>query len=159
MKPLFWSPGVWARNADLSADGRWLAYESNEAGPGQWEVWVRSFPEVDDFRAKISDGGGSWALWNPSPESGQELFYVGPNSLISVVIDTEPEFSQGTPTPLFETQGYGTSATVGTNRRMDVASDGSRFLMFKLDAAFTARREPHFVLNWSDEVERLVPTN
>ena len=33
------------RNADLSPDGRWMAYESNESG--QPEVYVRPFPDVD----------------------------------------------------------------------------------------------------------------
>ena len=153
-------PSSWARNADLSPDGRWLAYESDEAGPGQWEVWVRSFPDVGNFRQRITEGGGSWALWNPNPGSGQELFYVGTDGMMmAVAIETEPEFRLGTPTVLFETYGYGTSANVGANRRMDVASDGSRFLMFKLDAAFTARREPQFVLNWQEELQRLAPVN
>ena len=152
-----WDSSAWARNADLSPDGRWLAYESDEAGPGQWEVWIRSFPDVDSTTLKVSSGGGSWALWNPNPQSGQELFYVGPDGMMSVRIGTEPGFRYSPPEKLFDTAGLGTSTTVGTNRRIDVASDGSRFLMFRIDAAFIAPRQPVLVQNWAAELERLVP--
>ena len=153
-----WESMYWERNADLSPDGRWLAYESNEAGRFPWEVWVRPFPNVEDFQVQVSDGGGSWPLWNPSSEGGYELFYVGPDGMMSVQLQTEPEFRYSTPVPLFDTAGYGTSATVGTNRRIDVASDGSRFLMFKLDAAFMEARQPVLLQNWADELQRLVPS-
>ncbi len=34
------------RNAELSPDGRWMAYQSNESGDN--EIYVRPFPNVDD---------------------------------------------------------------------------------------------------------------
>ena len=34
------------RNAELSPDGRWIAYESNVSGP--FEIYVRPFPAVDE---------------------------------------------------------------------------------------------------------------
>jgi Tol biopolymer transport system component len=36
------------RNAAISPDGRWMAYESNESGQSQ--IYVRPFPNVADAR-------------------------------------------------------------------------------------------------------------
>ena len=46
---------------DLSPDGRWLAYTSDESG--QEEVYVRPFPEVDSGRWLVSDGGAIAPRW------------------------------------------------------------------------------------------------
>ena len=52
----------------LSPDGRWIAYTSMETG--QWEVYIRSFPDVNRMKRKVStDGGGEPVL--PYCESGQ----------------------------------------------------------------------------------------
>ena len=40
------------RNAALSPDGRWMAYQSNEAG--EFEVYVRPFPDVNGGRWQVS---------------------------------------------------------------------------------------------------------
>ena len=66
------------RTADLSPDGRWLAYESNRSG--QFEVWVQPFPNVKDGEWQVSRTGGMWPMWNP--DGGDELFYIGSDGLI-----------------------------------------------------------------------------
>src|SRR5206468_1323193 len=43
------------RNAAISPDGHWMAYESNESGQSQ--IYVRPFPNVADARYQISSGG------------------------------------------------------------------------------------------------------
>ena len=45
------------RNAELSPDGRWMAYQSDESG--DWEIYVRPFPMVDDDRIQVSNAGGA----------------------------------------------------------------------------------------------------
>ena len=65
------------RNASLSPDGLWIAYQSNESG--QFEIYVRPFPDVDAGRWQVSSDGGWWPLWAPD---GRELFYVGPQAMI-----------------------------------------------------------------------------
>jgi serine/threonine-protein kinase len=59
-QPLIQTPFT-ERNADISPDGRWLAYESNDSG--QLEVYVRPFPNVNDGRWQVSTGGGTVPLW------------------------------------------------------------------------------------------------
>ncbi|MBI4265132.1 MAG: PD40 domain-containing protein [Acidobacteria bacterium] len=41
-------------NAEVSPDGRWMAYQSDESG--QYEVYVRPFPDVDAGRWQVSTG-------------------------------------------------------------------------------------------------------
>ena len=57
------------RNTEVSPDGRWLAYESDESG--QLEIYVRPFPDVDGGGLwQVSTGGGTQPLW---VRSGREL--------------------------------------------------------------------------------------
>ena len=58
-------------NPDVSPDGRWLAYESDESGVN--EVYVRPFPNVNDGRWQVSTAGGVQPVW---ARNGGELFYL-----------------------------------------------------------------------------------
>ena len=72
-------------NAEISPDGRWVAYQSNESG--RFEIYVRPFPNVDAGRWLVSTDGGIQPLWS---KNGQELFYVGSNgALMSVSVVSE----------------------------------------------------------------------
>jgi serine/threonine-protein kinase len=142
-------------NGEISPDGRWLAYQSNESS--QDEIYVRPFPSVADGRWPISTGGGSQPLW---ARNGRELFYRHGNSLLSVPVETTTTFRAGTPTTLFE--GAYLSPPVGlAGRTYDVSGDGQRFLMIK-DAPAGDPNAPSasivVVLNWTEELKRLVPT-
>ncbi len=67
-------------------------------------------------------------------------------------IKTEPTFTQGSPEVLF-TGNYRTGTS---NRQYDVAPDGQRFLMIKQEQ--TEGAQINVVLNWFEELKRLVPT-
>ena len=85
-------------NAEISPDGRWLAYQSNESGSN--EVYVRPFPDVNGGRWQISTGGGQQPLW---ARSGEELFYRAPSgALVAVKIERARSFTAGAATKLFE---------------------------------------------------------
>jgi Tol biopolymer transport system component len=47
-------------NAEISPDGRWLAFQSNASG--EFEIYVRPYPDVHAGRWQISRGGGAAAL-------------------------------------------------------------------------------------------------
>jgi len=141
------------RNASLSPDGRWLAYSSNETG--QRQVFVRPFPDVNSGRWQISTDGGDWPVWNPT---GSELFYRGPTVVMMVGFRTEPTFSPGPPSKLFDRTFVGGLA----NRRMAVSRDGQRFLIFAPPQGATgdkARSQIIVVQGWFEELKRLVPVN
>jgi len=86
-EPLLETPSD-ERNAELSPDGRWLAYESDLSG--QMQIYVSSFPNVRDGKGQISSSGGRTPLW---AKSGRELFFVNGTSLMAVEVQLTPTFA------------------------------------------------------------------
>ena len=78
---------------------------------------------------------------------------------MTVPVETQPTFSLDPPELLFSTEGFGTPDKLGDNRRMDIAPDGERFLMFKESRRLLdIRPDPILIQNWTNELQRLVPT-
>ena len=139
-------------NAELSPDGRWLAYQSDASG--QFEIYVQPFPNVDEGRWQISTGGGTRSLW---ARDGSELFYLDSGArLMAVSVRIDPSLDFGNPEVVFEESYYRSSG-----RTYDVHPNGERFLMIKEGAAGdeTPPAELILVLNWFEELKRLVPTD
>jgi serine/threonine-protein kinase len=140
--------------AELSPDGRWLAYQSDESGRNQ--IWVRPFPNVDGGQWQVSANGGIAPVW---ARNGRELFYLdGTNAVTSVPIRTAPTFSAGAPTKLFDGRYVGGPFW----RTYDVSRDGQRFLMIKDSATAEQPSTPTsvvVVLNWFEELKRRLPTS
>jgi len=132
----------------VSPDGSWIAYTGR--GSGQDEIYVRPFPNVDDRRWQVSNGGGAEPLWAPD---GRELFYTTNRAIMVVPIDVDPTFRPGSPEVLFESVDY---YFVAAGRHYDIAPDGKRFLMIKSPMRNEARII--VVQNWFEELKRLVPT-
>ena len=127
-------------NGQISPDGKWVAYASNESG--DWEVYVTTFPAATG-KWQVSRGGGTEPRWRGD---GKEIFYIGPKSMLTAVaVDTRDSFSSGNPTPLFRTQ---IRAQVSSTDQFsyDVTKDGQRFLVNKY--AKPAQVAPlHIILN------------
>ena len=110
-------------NGQISSDGKWVAYASNETG--DWEVYVTTFPNPAG-KWQVSRGGGTEPRWRGD---GKEIFYIGPKgALTAVEVSTEATFSTGAASPLFQVRGRApiSSADLFT---YDVAPDGKRFLV------------------------------
>jgi Tol biopolymer transport system component len=108
--------------ARLSPDSRWLAYSSDESG--EWEVYVRSFPDVGR-KWLVSRAGGSQPLWRGD---SKELFYVAADGrVVAVPIVGTDTFEVGVSQPLFATRIPPVLAPWRTNYA--VTSDGQRFLV------------------------------
>ena len=141
-------------NAEISPDGRWLAYQSDASG--HFEVYVRPFPNVEDGQWLISRGGGTKPLWE---RDGRELFYWSlSGQLTAVPIEAEGCFTFGNPEVVFEQTYFGNTFL---GRTYDISPDGKRFLMIK-QASPGGETEPTqliLVLNWFEELKRLVPTD
>jgi serine/threonine-protein kinase len=142
------------RNAEISPDGRWLAYQSDESG--SYEVYVRPFPQVESGRWQVSSSGGTRPLWN---RNGRELLYVSADSmLMSVPVQLlGTTFGYGSATRVVDLSEY----NIGTEGRgFDISPDGRRFLVTRNDEAEPGgRAEINVVLNWTEELKRLVPSN
>jgi len=153
--PLLQSPFA-ERNGVVSPDGRWLAYDANDSG--RFEIHVRPFPEVTSGHWLVSTTGGTHALW---ARSGQELFYVSPaGALMRVGVERGPSWAATTPT-LQVKEGYLMNPLFTLGRTYDIAPDGQRFLMIKEGSSADQAAAPRsliVVLNWVEELKRLVPT-
>jgi len=134
----------------FSPDGRFIAYVSDESG--RPEIYVQPFPGPGG-KWQISTDGGIEPLWNPN---GRELFYRSRNRVMAVPITTQPTFSAGRPSMLFEGE-YLASPFPATGVTYDVTRDGQRFLMVK-DTPQASDIRINVVANWFEELKRLVPT-
>jgi hypothetical protein len=147
----------------ISPDGRWIAYSSNESG--QFEVYVRPFPNVDDGKWLISIRGGEGPIWAPD---GRELYYDAyPGQMMVVTIETGPAFAAGNPEVLFRGEYVVVSDSGPDISPYDISPDGRRFLMIKEDKEAQEVAEPVetppiteliVVENWDEVLKRLVPT-
>jgi serine/threonine-protein kinase len=148
------------RLAEISPDGRWLAYESDESG--QFQIYVRPFPAVDEGRWQVSTAGGRQPVWIGS---GRELIYVAPDgSLMSVSADIRLDgesFTGGTPARLVTGEGYYYAWNdQNQGRTYDVFPDGKRFLRLKESGSGDSPTASIVVVeNWTEELKRLVPVN
>ncbi|MGH9252962.1 MAG: TolB family protein, partial [Vicinamibacterales bacterium] len=144
------------RNGIVSPDGRWLAYEANNSG--QFEIYVRPYPEVSSGVWQVSTGGGNRPLW---ARSSQELFYLSPTgALMRVSVDRGPTWAAGAPAKLLN-EGYFTVPGGNVGRTYDISPDGQRFLMIKVGGGSDQAAAPQIVVvqHWYEELKRLVPAN
>ena len=110
-------------NGQISPDGKWVAYASDESG--SWEIYVTSFPGVVG-KWQVSRGGGTEPRWRGD---SKEIYYIGSNGmLMAVPVNSDAGFTTATPMPMFQIQGRApiSSTDVFT---YDVAKDGQRFLV------------------------------
>ncbi len=128
----------------VSPDGRWLAYQSDESG--QAEIYVRPFPRVTGGRWQVSVAGGRVPRWSPD---GRELFFIDEVGLMAArVLPAEP-FRFDPPSRLFAVRMF---AGRGGND-YEVSRDGRRFL-FILDGPQPPERQAQIVVvqGWRGEV-------
>jgi serine/threonine-protein kinase len=138
------------RNAEISPDGRLIAYQSNESSD-QNEVYVRPFPGVNEGRWQVSSGGGTQPLWR---RDGKELYFVDPERrIVAVPIQQGHTFVAGRPEVIADgSRVINPPSIVG--RMYDVSHDGQRFLIVK-DPSAGQNQEIVVVQDWFEEVRRL----
>jgi len=135
-------PGNGAQTGgQMSPDGRFIAYFSNETGTP--EVYVQTWP-LGGGKWQISNGGGLLPRWRGD---GKELFYRDATFQFSAVAVTlEPRFSAGIPQQLFKRRLQGDNQ--GTPS-WAVTRDGQKFL---INAALATTQAVPFtvILNWPE---------
>jgi eukaryotic-like serine/threonine-protein kinase len=149
------------RAPEISPDGKWLAYTSNDSGNS--EVYVQPYPGPGP-RVTVTNGGAVDPAWS---KNSNELFYMGPggagkppamNAVPFTLSGTS--FVPGRPVVLFNQNPLGGGTTVRAT--YDVSPDG-RFLMNQPIAAAAEARARRlaptslrFIMNWTQEVQRLL---
>lgn len=112
-------------HSQVSPDGRWIAYASNESG--RYEVFVQTFP-APGGKWQVSKDGGVYSKWRGD---GREIFYYSADGqLMAVPVASATALEVGSAVPLFRAQMLnGPAATLGFRAQYDITPDGQRFLL------------------------------
>jgi len=133
-------------SGQFSPDGRWVAYHT---GGGRSSVFVRPYPSTD---AVYPVSNGVHPIWSAD---GAELFFARASSLYVTRVTTQPTFATSVPTAVTTTFWV-----PGPWRNFDTV-DGKRFLAVVNGSSSETEngvtQQIDVVLNWFEEVKRLVP--
>ena len=134
-------------SGEVSPDGRWIAYNSDEAGMTQ--VYVRPFL-VTGGRTLISTGRGDEAHWL----SNRELAYSDrdSDSLVVATLETGTTIRVLSRKALFQYSKYSRGGR--SYRNYDVSKDGARFLVVRGQEAEAAPAPATVALHWFTEIQR-----
>jgi len=134
----------------ISPDGRWLAYPSDETGT--YQVYVRSFPDVDRVKRQVSVSSGWAPRWS---RDGRELFFVSIDARFwSVRVNGSGAFTSEEPQPLFSAEQFGSLAA----NFFDVHPDGRRFLFTRAVGRLGDRPDEMIVVqHFVEELKVKVP--
>ena len=149
LTPLLTSPAD-ERLVQLSSDGRWIAYESDESGD-QFEIMLRSFPDVTERREQISVNGGRYPRWGPP--GSDELYYVAPDgTMMAASVRLAPALTLGAVRKLF---AWRKPPAARSGVMYDVAPDG-RFLVTAANVLSPeGPTTVSVILNWSSQLPRI----
>ena len=136
------------RGSQLSPDGRWVAYVSDESGGEQ--IYVQPFPQGGEV-IPISVDGGVEPVWS---RDGTELFFRAGNRMMVVDVELGARFRAGRPKVLFE-GGYDLDPFRTGRANYDVSADGQFLMVRRREMVSTARLT--IVLNWFQELTERVP--
>jgi Tol biopolymer transport system component len=129
------------QGASLSPDRKWLAFVSDESGPG--EVYVQRFPEADGRWMVSSDGGARGAFQPTWSDDGRELLYYRDGTVLAVPVTPGTEFSFGKPQVLFPV-----TVKSGQGNVMLVTDRGQRILTNELPPVDPGKSGARLIQNW-----------
>jgi len=138
------------REPQISPDGHWLAYCSDESG--NYEIYVQPFTaegKVGGDKRRVSTNGGTEPLWR---RDGKELFFVadGGKMMSAAVTNNGGRLEFGAPKFLFQTHMHNRYAIL---HEYDVSQDGQRFLIGTLIGESKAP-PPTVILNWTADLKK-----
>ncbi len=123
----------------VSPDGNWIAYSSDESG--RYEVYVQNFP-TPGGKVQISTTGGQQQKWSAN---SKEIFYISPDRKMMSVDFHPGSTEQPAPKILFQTK---IMPKIEARNHYVVTGDGQRFLInTPLEEIATSPIE--VVLNWT----------
>jgi serine/threonine-protein kinase len=128
-------------SARVSADGRYVAYASDESGRN--EIYAMPMSGKGP-RVTLSLDGGTGPVWS---RDGRELFYRAGDDLMSVSISMAPTLVVGERRRLLDLSAF----DPGYFHEFDVSADGQRFLLIRTEPASRPLRLD-ITLNWFAEL-------
>jgi Tol biopolymer transport system component len=139
---VFLRTGSSERMGQISPDGRFVAYMSNESGSP--EIRIRLFAEPTAPGAAPTSASAQWTASTTGggifPRWGRDstvLYYLGPTGamMAAPITATGTTLTPGAPVALFNTRIYGGGVDNGQGRQYDVTRDGRFLINTVLDAA------------------------
>ena len=145
---------AFATSATFSPDGQWVAYTVSAQATGT-RTYVQPFPATG---TPYEIGVGSHPVWSPD---GTSLFSSpGPGQFRSVSVTTKPTFATGDPVPA-QRASLASSALAGVgNREYDIGRNGKVIGLIETGVGAntpSSASQMQIVLNWTEELKRLVP--
>ena len=154
---LFQRTNFGSRGASFSADGRWLAYSSNESGSSQ--VYVRAFPDRGGHW-QISSNGGTSPIFS---RNGKELFFFDiPDDRIMVASYSVNGDSFVVEKPrVWSSHSVALILSGAVGAQYDVVPGGKRIAVATYAGGSTQQDAGHviFLENFVDELQRKIPLN
>ncbi len=136
-------------DAVFSPDGRWVAYQVGQPGPGEATTFVQPYPPTG---AKFQVARGGRPAWS---SDGKELFFIpAPSQFLVVSVSTRPTFTVTEPTPV--ARRFGLAAPTNP-RPYDMLPDGRLVAIAPADQGAGGPAEIRVVRNWFDELKAKVP--
>jgi Tol biopolymer transport system component len=130
------------QQADISPNGRLIAYASSESG--RFEVIVRSYPD-DSGPRQLTTNGGREPVWR---RDGRELFFLSNDTVMAVAVHASAAgFEWSVPRTLFRIPNL-----QRIPRALTVSADGQRFIAVVAAAPLEPQK---FItlLNWASMVK------
>jgi len=128
------------RTPQISPDGKWMAYSSNETGRS--EIYIRPFPDGPG-KIQVSVNGGVFPRWR---RDGKELFFLSLVSLGSMMASdiqvVGSSVRRSVPRVLFQSVFLSVAHAAGHYHAYAVSANGQQFLIPQiesLNAAFGGR--------------------
>ena len=147
--------GAVTREPRISPDGSLIAYSSNETG--RYEVYIRSFPNIENGKWQVTANGGNHPIWNPD---ATELFFWNETDDIKYSVTYRLSnrgltFSQ--PEPMF-----GSGFQNDAQGPWDYSPKREAFLIIAesetSDTLVSPMTELSFISNWLIDLARLWPS-
>jgi len=130
--------------AQLSPDGKWIVYSSNESG--RTEVYAAAFPGGGSKRQISTNGAGGIPRWR---RDGGEIFYVASDrNLMAVPVKTSGTSLE----PGVSVKLFGPISGIGGNN-YDISPDGQRILTLAAPEE-SANERLTLVQNWPASLKK-----
>ncbi|PWT90620.1 MAG: hypothetical protein C5B54_06815 [Acidobacteria bacterium] len=134
----------------VSPDGNWIAYCSDESG--QPEIYVQSFLKKTEGKWQVSVNGGTTPKWR---KDGEELFYLtSDGKVMSVEVKSGASFTFGAPKMLFRTPPLVAVPWASAfSDEYEPSPDGQKFLI-RTPLSNSEFRSITVIFNWSALLEK-----
>ncbi len=133
------------KDAQISPDGRWVAYEAIVSS--RPEVFVAPLSGSGERRL-VSTDGGTEPLWS---RDGRELFFQSGTRLMGVTVAPGATFSASRPRVVHEGQFF---RSINGNTSFSITRDGARFLRIQPVNQEPAIRRIELVIDWFSALQR-----